>query len=803
MTEKTFNITGMSCAACSAAIERKVNGLNGIKQAQVNLLLNRMQVVYDENVLSVSDIIAAVESVGYGASEAGVVAPVKKKEEREDRRLLRRFIASICFLVPLMYFSMGHMLHFPLPDFLSPHGNPANFALIQLILTTPVLIINRKFFISGIKAIFKGAPNMDTLVALGSAASYIYSVVLMFLINASSEGAKYAMSLFFESAAMILTLVTLGKFLESLSKGKTKDAIEKLMKLSPETAVVERDGKEVSIPAAEVRAGDIVIVRPGEYIPVDGEVIQGSTTVNQSAVTGESMPVEISEGDSIISASINISGYIKIRASKVGQDTTIAKIIKLVEDAGGSKAPIAKLADKVAAVFVPIVTAIAVITFIVWMIINRDVGNALNMAISVLVISCPCALGLATPVAIMAATGKGASLGILFRNAEVLERLRLVKNVLLDKTATITEGKPRVVKVDAVRGDERETVAIAAALESGSSHPLAEAILAYSDSVGAVKRDGNNCVYVNGKGITGEVDGKNYYLGNERLMTEHGVSASDDTAATVVYLADDEGLVGKLFIRDAVKSGSKQAVRRLRERGLKVAMLTGDNEKTARAVAAEVGISEVYSNVLPEDKLEAVKSCRKSGETAMVGDGINDAPALKEADVGITMGAGLDIAIESSDVILVHNDLNDIDTAIALSKKTITNVKENLFWAFFYNCVGIPVAAGVLYPLGITLNPMIAAAAMSLSSVFVVLNALRMRFFKNKKEKKNTMKKTVKIEGMSCMHCVKHVEEALTALNLEVTVNLKKGIAEVTGEADDAAIIAAVERAGYKVKSIS
>ncbi len=825
----------MTCAACAAHVEKAVKKLD-VRSVEVNLLMNRMTVDSD---LADDEIIKAVVGAGYGASVYGgkTAAPDKKSVAVAvdySKTLLIRFIASMLFLVPLMYFSMGHMINFPMGA-LDPHRDPASFALIQLAFTTPVLVINGKFFTGGVKAALRRAPNMDTLVALGSGAAYVYGVVTLFLINADvvsgnvHGGAELAMNLFFESAAMILALVTLGKFLEAKSKGKTRSEVDKLLRLRPQTATVLRDGAPVQVFVDDIAVGDTVVVLSGEYVPCDGVITVGSTTLDKSAITGESIPEEASVGAHVTSAVLNLTGRIELRAEKVGADSTLSKIIELIENAGGSKAPIQKIADKVSAVFVPVVCAIALVTLIVWLIVGT-VGQALTMAISVLVISCPCALGLATPVAVMAGTGRAAAYGVLVKNAEVLQGLEGVRIFALDKTATITEGKPRVTQVKATGalvGDEKTALNIAAALERTSTHPLAKAIIEAAEG-GAVAAD--EAEYRIGYGVVGTVDGKQYALGAPRLMKEYGVTVEDGGAQTV-YLCTRGELLGEITVNDEVKPSSKRAIELLKSIGARVVMLTGDNEAQAKRIAEQVGITEVYCNVLPQDKLNIVESLKTQGKTAMVGDGINDAPALKAADIGIAIGSGTDVAIEAADVVLVKSDLLDVPRAMAVSHASLRNVKQNLFWAFIYNTLGIPLAAGALYAVGVTLNPMIAAGAMAFSSLFVVCNALRltaMRFDDARLASKlakirrgatervgadgdvqilnacskgacNIMKKTLKVSGMSCMHCVARVEKAIAAVDgvTDVKVSLENGEATVDGNFDVAAAVKAVADAGY------
>ena len=836
--KKTFDITGMTCAACAAHVERAVKKLDGVNDVQVSLLLNRMTVQTD---VPDEQIIAAVQSVGYGASASGVEktdAASTKTATAADygKTLLWRVILSFVFLIPLMYFSMGHMAGFPLGA-LDPHKNPASFALIQLVLTTPVLIINSRFFVSGVKSVLHKSANMDTLVSLGSGAAYIYGVVLMFVINAQvaagdiHAGAQTAMSLFFESAATILALVTLGKFLEAKSKGKTRSEVDKLLRLRPQTATVIRDGAQQTIAIDDIAVGDIVVVMPGEYIPCDGVITAGSTTLDKSAITGESMPEEATVGSKATSAVLNITGRVEMRAESVGSDTTLSKIVELIENAGGSKAPIQKIADKVSAVFVPAVCVISLVTLVVWLIVGT-VAQALTMAISVLVISCPCALGLATPVAVMAGTGRAAAHGVLVKNAEVLQGIRSVEIFALDKTATITEGKPRVTDIQAfgeMQGDLNAVLRIAAALERTSTHPLANAVIAEAEQKNVEQISATDSTYKIGYGMVGSVDGTRYALGGARLMREFGVTVDGDTAATV-YLCKKGELLGKITVQDEIRPSSAQAIEQLKSVGARVVMITGDGKEQAKSIAQKAGITEVYCNVLPDGKLKIVEELKAQGKTAMVGDGINDAPALKAADVGIAIGSGTDVAIEAADVVLVKSDLSDVPRAMAVSQMTLRNVKQNLFWAFIYNVLGIPLAAGVLYGVGVTLNPMIAAAAMAFSSLFVVCNALRltvMRFdaahtkSKLKKIKHvnrveqseltindqgnggNNMKAILKVNGMSCSHCSGRVQKALQAVSgvTKAEVDLQSGTATVEGEFDVNAAVAAVENAGYECKA--
>lgn len=747
MTKKKFSVTGMSCAACSAAVEKAVSRLDGVESAQVNLLANSMVCTYDELKTDPSAVIAAVEKAGFGAAEAAeagqtsAVPKAKSKEAPGDgfTAIRTRLWVSVVFLVVLMYVSMGHMIGLPLPHFLHGTQNAVPFAFLQFLLTLPVLYVNRKFYFNGFKALFHRAPNMDSLVAVGSAAAMLYGVIAIFMIGVSLGSGdpetveRYRSNLYFESAAMILTLVTVGKFLEERSKGKTGAAIAKLLDLSPKTATVLRDGEERIVPAEEIVIGDVVLLKPGERIPVDGVVLEGSSAVDQSALTGESIPVTKDEGQAVMSASVNMTGFLKIRATRVGQDTTLARIVALVEEASSSKAPISKLADRVSGIFVPAVMAIAVVAAAAWLIAGRSVEDALNACISVLVISCPCALGLATPVAIMVATGRCAQMGILIKSAEALELLHAADTVVLDKTGTITVGKPSVTDVlECVPG---QLLPVAAALEKKSGHPLADAIVRYAANTATVEV--NEFTDISGKGIRGKIDGRSCFGGSYAYMEELGVDLSAvraqarefaESGKTPLFFARETELLGVIAAADTVKDTSAAAIRRLKDDGCEVIMLTGDNETTANAVRKELAVDRVIADVLPQDKERVVRELQNEGrKVIMVGDGINDSPALARADIGIAIGSGADIAVEEADVVLMKNDLNDVPAAIECSRQTMRNIKQNLFWAFFYNTLGIPLAAGALYPIwGITLNPMIGAAAMSLSSIFVVTNALRL-----------------------------------------------------------------------------
>ena len=783
-----YSVTGMTCAACSAGIEKTVKKLDGVEGCEVSLMDESMRVEYDEGKLSEEKIFAAVKSLGYGIYAYG-----KAPKKRRGLTLFLRFWISLALLLPEMYLAMGHMIS---PNIV-PHGW-LNYGF-QIGLTLVILAVNYQFFVSGVKAVFKLVPNMDTLVTLGASVSFLYSLVCVCLNNGAM--------LYFESAAMIVTLVCLGKWLEDKSKRRTGREVEKLLSLAPDTITVERGGKEEIISLSEAVTGDIVIVKQGEAIAVDGIVTDGHAFVNEAAVTGESLPVELTEDSKAVSGSIVTSGYLKIRAERVGEETLLSGIVRMVRNAGTSKAPIQKFADKVSAVFVPIVVLLAVITFLVWICVTRDFGTAINYGVSVIVISCPCALGLATPVAVMAATGRGASLGVLYKNAEALQRAASVNSVLLDKTATITKGTPEVVLFEG--SDEAKEIAYA--LEQKLNHPLAQCITAFCKE----GKTADQVEYLTGRGAKGSVEGKTYYLGNDRLLNELGVSFEEEEFSrlssegkSVLYLTDGKEVLGLFALADTLKEESKEAVHALREMHMRVELLTGDNRSCAEYIAAQAGIEHVTAQVLPEDKLQTVCEKKSGGIVAMVGDGINDSPALKEADVGIAMGNGTDVAIESADVVLVRGELSSLVNCFKLSRRTMRIIKQNLFWAFFYNCICIPLAAGALAFCGVSLNPMYAAGAMSLSSLFVVCNALRLTVYLRKKERKgdNIMKKTLQVEGMMCMHCVKHVEDALKAVEgvVSVDVNLKKkrAVVELSGEVSNEALTAAVVNAGYEVKGI-
>ncbi len=813
---KSYNISGMTCSACSSGIERTLGKLEGIKLCEVSLMGKTMKVDFDETLITEDEIFKAVKSLGYGIFNENV--ELQKKEKPQEKNLFIRFIISVCLLVPLMYVSMGHMLGAPVPPFLDPgKGNEKWFALYQAIIAAAVIGINYAFFKNGTIAVFKRVPNMDTLVALGSGVSFIYSVVLTVLIFMDIDSMYNAMNLHFESAAMIPALVDVGKWLEEKSKKKTGNEIEKLLKLAPDTVIIEENGIQKTISVKEVNIGNILIVKQGEYVPVDGIIIEGSAFVDKCAITGESLPVEVTEKDEITSAALVKSGIIKIRATRVGEDTTLSKIIKMVREAGASKAPIQKFADKVAGIFVPIVVLLSLLTFLIWLIIDGEVlpEHSVTYSISILVVSCPCALGLATPVAIMTATGKGASLGILFKDAESLQKVCDINTVLLDKTATITEGKPKVTGLWTFDSEKEFVLKLACGIEKNSNHPLAQCIVEYAGEGFQIE----NFKYTVGKGAEADYEGITYMLGNAALVnkekfTKEINNKTEELSAlgnTVIYLADDRKIIALFAIADTLKDGSTEAISYLKARNIRIGMLTGDSANTACAVADMVGIKEFYSEVMPEDKLKAVENVQKiGGRVAMVGDGINDSPALKQADVGIAMGSGTDVAIDSANVVLVSEDLRTLDTVFDLSKATVRNIKENLFWAFIYNVVMLPVAAGVFTPLWdwCKFNPMVAAACMSLSSLFVVGNALRLLLYKNKKLVKGDsfMKKIVHVEGLCCDHCAKRVEDKLsTAKNvISVDVKLKKKIAVIRSkdEVSDEEIISLVTDAGYSVTDI-
>ncbi len=848
--KQKFNVTGMTCSACSAHVDKAVRKVPGVSEVNVNLLSNSMTVEYDPDKTSPQAIEAAVAEAGYGAScplpaakgGARAAAPAADPMAEELKSMKRRLIVSFVFLIPLFYIAMGHMMGWPLPAFFHDmRANGLSVALIQFLLVLPIMYVNDKYYKVGFKTLFKGAPNMDSLIALGSAAAVIYGIVALFQISwGLGHGDlalvdRWTMDLYFESAGMILTLITLGKFLETRSKGKTSQAITRLMDLSPKTATVLRDGAETEVPVEEVQVGDLILVRPGGSIPVDGVVVEGRSAVDESALTGESIPAEKGPGDKVAAAAINKSGSFTFRATRVGEDTTLAQMIRLVDEAASSKAPIAKLADKVAGVFVPAIIGIALVTAVVWLIATGgDVTRALTAGVSVLVISCPCALGLATPVAIMVGTGKGAENGILIKSAEALETLHTIDTVVLDKTGTLTQGKPVVTDCRPAPGvTEEELLMVAASLEKPSEHPLADAIVAEAAERNIPLAPVEDFEAVHGRGVKASLHGSPVLAGNAAMLADSGVDLAgfDAEAAwlseqgkTPLYFAEEGRLLGVVAVADTPKPTSAEAVSQFKKLGIQVVMLTGDNQRTADAVGRALGVDTVVAGVLPQDKEKKVASLQAEGrKVAMVGDGINDAPALARADVGLAIGAGTDVAIESADIVLMKSDLLDAVTAVRLSKATIRNIKENLFWAFIYNIIGIPVAAGVLYPLfQIQLNPMIAAAAMSLSSVCVVSNALRLKFFKPTPRDRETdpvvqtidekgdtrqMKKTLNVEGMMCAHCKAHVEKALAGVDgvTEAVADLESKTATVTLSKDvpDETLKAAVAEAGYQVVSIA
>ena len=854
MKTQKFDVTGMTCSACSARIEKNIKKTDGVIETNVNLLTNSMTVKYDESVLSDGNIIKVVEDTGYGASLAEKrKAETKKAADTDDKseikEMKKRLIVSFVFAVPLFYISMGHMLNWPLPNIFHGMENSLIFAFTQFLLCLPVMIINSKYYRIGFKTLFKGSPNMDSLIAIGTSAATAYGIYAIYKIGYGlghmdmDMVMQFSMDLYFESAAVVLALITLGKFLEARAKGRTSDAIKKLMDLSPKTALVERNGIEEEIPVEDVVMGDIVIVKPGQSVPVDGTIIFGNSSIDESMLTGESIPVEKKIGDKVIGASINKSGFFKFEAQKVGDDTTLSQIIKLVEEASSSKAPISKMADRISGIFVPVVIAVAVAATIVWLILGADFEFALSIGIAVLVISCPCALGLATPTAIMVGTGKGAENGILIKSAEALEIAHHIQTVVMDKTGTITEGKPRVTDLVTDGIDETEMLRIAASAEKGSEHPLADAIVEEAKNLSLDLYDVENFEAIPGQGLIAAINNKKYYLGNLRLINEQNINIKDfeeksmkfaEEGKTPLYFADENSVLGIISVADIVKPTSEAAIKEFEAMGIEVVMLTGDNKKTAEAIRKQLNISRAVAEVLPQDKEREIRKIQEQGrKVAMIGDGINDAPALARADVGIAIGAGTDVAIESADIVLIRSDLMDAVTAVQLSKATIRNIKQNLFWAFIYNTIGIPLAAGVFYSiLGWKLNPMFAGGAMSLSSVSVVSNALRLKFFKparmakealnvysketdvsyNKKKSTknnnggNEMNKVLTVEGMSCGHCKAAVEKALKAVDgvENAVVDLEKKSADVTlsKNVDSDVLTKAVTDAGYEVTEV-
>ena len=838
---KQYNVTGMSCAACSARVEKAVGKVPGVTSCSVSLLTNSMGV---EGTASPEAVIKAVQDAGYGASEKGaskqsasMAENEKALEDHATPALKRRLIWSVGFLIVLMYFSMGHMMWgWPLPRFYN--DNHVAMGLTQLLLTVIIMVINQKFFISGFKSLWHRAPNMDTLVALGATAAFVYSTYALFAMTGAQVRGDmdavmdYMMDFYFESAAMILTLITVGKMLEARSKGKTTDALKSLMKLAPKTAAVVRDGQEVTVPVEQVQRDDVFVVRPGESIPVDGVVLEGTSAVNESALTGESVPADKTPGDAVSAATVNQSGFLRCRATRVGEDTTLSQIIQMVSDAAATKAPIAKIADQVSGVFVPAVIGIALVTTIVWLLIGKPVGYALARGISVLVISCPCALGLATPVAIMVGSGLGAKNGILFKTAASLEETGRIEIVALDKTGTITSGEPKVTDILPAEGvSAEELLRLANTLERKSEHPLAKAILEYAKEQNVSADEVADFQALPGNGLTARLDGKALCGGNDTFIgTTAPVSAEMKAQAaalaeagkTPLWFSYDGRLLGVVAVADVIKEDSPQAVRELQNMGIRVVMITGDNERTAKAIGAQAGVDQVIAGVLPDGKEREIRKLKTEGKVAMVGDGINDAPALTRADIGVAIGAGTDVAIDAADVVLMKSRLSDVPAAIRLSRATLRNIHENLFWAFFYNTIGIPLAAGVFIPLGLTLNPMFGAAAMSLSSFCVVSNALRLNLFKlrdarhdhkhvkhskkHEEKEKNEMEKTLKITGMMCGHCEARVKKALEAVEgvAEAKVSHESGTAVVTLNVpvEDAVLKKAVEDQDYKVTAI-
>lgn len=837
---KQYIVTGMTCAACSSRVEKAVSKVSGVTECSVSLLTNSMGV---EGKANTSDIINAVEKAGYGISEKESKTENQKSSTKEDDFLKdketpilkKRLITSLIFLLPLMYFSMGHMMwNWPVPTFFD--NNYIALGLVQLLLTTAVMVINQKFFISGFRSLWHKSPNMDTLVALGAGAAYVYSTYALFAMtsaqihNDMSAVMSYMHEFYFESSAMILTLITLGKMLEARSKGRTTDAIKSLMRLAPQTATILRDGTQIVLPVAEVTKGDIFVVKPGENIPVDGVILEGSSAVNESALTGESIPVDKEVGDTVSAATLNHSGFIKCEATRVGEDTTLSQIIKMVSDAAATKAPIAKIADKVSGIFVPVVITIAILTIAIWLIVGQSVGFALAMGISVLVISCPCALGLATPVAIMVGNGMGAKHGIMFKTAVSLEETGKIQVVALDKTGTITRGEPRVTDMIPTKGiTEDELLKVAYTLEQKSEHPLAHAVLMMAKEKGVQDSfEVSDVKALPGNGLLGKSENLTLAGGNYAFISESSVVPEDmeniasslaEKGKTPLFFSKNGELIGIIAVADVIKEDSPKAIKELQNMGIYVVMLTGDNERTAKAIGRQAGVDEVIAGVMPEGKESVIRSLKENNKVAMVGDGINDAPALTRADIGIAIGAGSDIAIDAADVVLMKNSLTDVPAAIRLSRKTLTNIHQNLFWAFLYNVIGIPLAAGVLYSvLGWKLNPMFGAAAMSLSSFCVITNALRLNWFKmydTRKDKKRKvkekkedkiMKKTMKIEGMMCGHCEARVKKTLEAFSevAKAEVNHETGTAIVTlkSEISDETLTKAVEEQDYKVLEI-
>lgn len=836
MKKLKFDVTGMTCSACQAHVEKAVRNVSGVSAVNVNLLQNSMQVEFNDSIANTLQIISAVERAGYGASEKGAKSE-KSADSTDDeiKKMKNRLISSVCFLIPLFYICMGHMFGLPVPSILNGHENMMIFAITQLLLTVPIIALNFHFFRNGFRNLLHRSPNMDSLIALGATAAFVYSLYGTYMTaycmgrNELNTAHGYMMNLYYESCGMILTLITVGKYLEAKSKRKTSDAVSKLVNLAPKTALVIRDGRETEIPASEIAVGDIFIVKAGMSVPCDSTVIEGNCSVDQSALTGESIPVEKNIGDTLMSASVSTGGFVKCRCDKAEKDSTLSQIITLVEEASATKAPIARLADKISGIFVPIVIAIAVISAVAWILVTNDFAAALKAGISVLVISCPCSLGLATPTAIMVGTGKGASNGILIKSAESLETAHHVSAVVLDKTGTCTEGKPSVREIILNGIGESEFLTLVGSVETNSSHPLAKSIIEYCSDRKISLNPCTDYKETEGGGLSGNVNNRWIIIGNRRLMEQNNIdisvfsAKSDELAengAIPLYTAIDSRCSGVISVADPVKKTSKEAVDSLKSMGIRTIMLTGDNIRTAETIRRKLGIDEVHAELLPQDKTSVIKELQEKGEcVAMIGDGINDAPALASADVGIAVGAGQDIAIESADIVLMKNDLRDAVEAIRLSKATIRNIKQNLFWALFYNALGIPLAAGLFYPIfHWQLNPMFGAAAMSLSSVCVVTNALRLNFFRthndnekaditaeNQREEVNTMKKTMKIEGMMCSHCTGMVTKVLNAIDgvsAEVSLDDKCAYIELSKEVSDDVLKNAVTEAGYEVISL-
>ena len=833
MKKTKFDITGMTCSACQAHVEKAVKALDGVSDVNVNLLRNYMQAEYDESVTNIEKIISAVEKAGYGASESGKKTGISSSDDN-TKAMKRRLILSLCFMIPLFYLCMGHMFGLPVPSILDGHENMMLFCLTQLLLTIPIIALNFHFFRNGFKNILHRSPNMDSLIALGASAAFVYSLYGTYITayhmgrGDMTAAHGFMMNLYYESCGMILTLITVGKYLESKSKGKTSDAVSALIDLSPKTALVVREEGEITIPAADLIVGDIFIVKAGGAVPCDCTVIEGSCSVDQSALTGESVPVVKNVGDTMMSASISTGGYVKCRCDRAEKDSTLSKIISLVEEASASKAPIARLADKISGVFVPIVIAIAIVSAVLWLIVTGDTAAALKAAISVLVISCPCSLGLATPTAIMVAAGKGAQHGILMKSAESLETAHKITTVVLDKTGTCTEGKPKIRGIFAIGTTEKELMTYAGSLEANSSHPLAISVMNYCSEYNIDTLPCSDYKETEGGGLSGIINSRKILIGNKRLMEQNNIDISPlapkaeqeaENGGIPLFIASDNKAMGMISAADPVKPTSKEAVDMFRDLGIKTVMLTGDNSRTAQAICRQLGIDEVHAELLPADKTAVIRDLQKSGQcVAMVGDGINDAPALAAADVGIAVGGGQDIAIESADIVLMKNDIRDAAEAVRLGRATMRNIRQNLFWALIYNSLGIPLAAGLFYPIfHWQLNPMFGAAAMSLSSVCVVTNALRLNLFKTLKSKGeipenidistktevNTMKKTMYIDGMMCNHCTGMVTKLLNGIegvSAEVSLENKCAYLEISGDVSEELLTKTITDAGYEVK---